>query len=258
MIDSSVLRQVPGMPVVGADGRTIGKATAAYEAADGSGGTFATVATGLFGSSASFFPLHEAQVQDAALVVPYTAEQVQRAQRVAPDEELDAPEERRLLEHYGLLDDTAAAAGSGGPAEVVRSEERLRVGTERVETGRARLRKYVVTETQTRTLPLSHDELRVEREPVTGAVAGLVLGDEEHELVLTEERPLVQKEAVPVERVRLDVDRVQEQVQVSEQVRKEQVDVDTEGPAGRRPAAAAAEQEVVTEVHDELVIEPRH
>ncbi len=52
---------------------------------------------------------------------------------------------------------------------MTRSEEQLRVGTERVEAGRARLRKYVTTETETRTVPVSHEEVRVEREPITDA-----------------------------------------------------------------------------------------
>jgi hypothetical protein len=44
--------------------------------------------------------------------------------------------------------------------------------------------------------------------------------------VLTAEKPVVAKEAVPVERVRLDTETVTDQVQVSEEIRKEQIDVD--------------------------------
>ncbi len=54
---------------------------------------------------------------------------------------------------------------------MTRSEERLHVGTERVTAGRARLRKRIVTETETRTVPVSHEELRIEREPITDANA---------------------------------------------------------------------------------------
>jgi uncharacterized protein (TIGR02271 family) len=114
---------------------------------------------------------------------------------------------------------------------MTRSEEQLRVGTERTEAGRARLRKYVTTETETRTVPVSREEVRVEREPITdanmpAAMDGPAISEEEHEVVLTEERPVVQKEAVPVERVRLDTDTVTENVQVTEDVRKEQIDMD--------------------------------
>jgi uncharacterized protein (TIGR02271 family) len=111
------------------------------------------------------------------------------------------------------------------------SEERVNVGTQRVEAGRARLRKYVVTENVTETVPVSHEEVRVQREPITdanvgNAMDGPAISEEEHEVTLHAERPVVEKEAVPVERVRLDTETVTEQQQVSETVRKEQVDTD--------------------------------
>jgi uncharacterized protein (TIGR02271 family) len=114
---------------------------------------------------------------------------------------------------------------------VTRSEEQLRVGTERVEAGRARLRKYVVTEQQTVQVPVSHEEIRVEREPITdanrdAALSGADITEEEHEVVLTAERPVVTTEAVPVERVRLGTETVTETETVSGQVRKEQIELD--------------------------------
>jgi uncharacterized protein (TIGR02271 family) len=88
-----------------------------------------------------------------------------------------------------------------------------------------------VTETETRTVPVSHEEVRVEREPITdanmpNAMSGPAISEEEHEVVLTAEKPVVAKEAVPVERVRLDTETVTDQVQVSEEIRKERIDVD--------------------------------
>jgi len=114
------------------------------------------------------------------------------------------------------------------------SEERVNVGTQTTEIGRARLRKYVVTENVTQTVPVSHEEVRIEREPITeanrgAAYDGPAISEEEHEVVLHGERPVVEKEAVPVERVRLDTDTVTTQEQVSETVRKEQVDTDVDG-----------------------------
>ncbi|MGX5653388.1 DUF2382 domain-containing protein [Geodermatophilus nigrescens] len=147
----------------------------------------------------------------------------------------------------GVYDDVRGAVGhdTSGPTTdnaMTRSEEHLNVGTQRVEAGRARLRKYVVTENVTQTVPVSHEEVRVEREPITdanygNAMDGPAISEEEHEVVLHAERPVVQKEAVPVERVRLDTQTVTEQQQVSEQVRKEQIEVDgdtaTRGIDGR-------------------------
>jgi uncharacterized protein (TIGR02271 family) len=122
---------------------------------------------------------------------------------------------------------------------MTRSEERLNVGTRTEEVGRARLRKYVVTENVTETVPVSREEARVEREPVTDAntgdaLEGPAISEAEHEVTLTAERPVVEKEAVPVERVRLDKETVTDQEQVSETVRKEEIDVDDEDPDRRR------------------------
>ena len=114
---------------------------------------------------------------------------------------------------------------------MTRSEERLNVGTRSEEVGRARLRKYVVTENVTETVPVSREEVRVEREPITDANVGQALdgpaiSEEEHEVTLHAERPVVEKEAVPVERVRLDKETVTEQERVAADVRKEEIEVD--------------------------------
>ena len=111
------------------------------------------------------------------------------------------------------------------------SEERLNVGTRSEEVGRARLRKYVVTENVTETVPVSREEVRLEREPITDANIGNALDgpaicEEEHEVTLHAERAVVEKEAVPVERVRLDKETVTEHETVTEGVRKEEIEVD--------------------------------
>jgi uncharacterized protein (TIGR02271 family) len=114
---------------------------------------------------------------------------------------------------------------------MTRSEERVNVGTETVPAGKARLRKYVVTENVTQTVPVRREEVRLEREPITegnrgAALDGPDISEEEHEVTLNEERVVVDKEAVPVERVRLDTETVTDEQQVNEEVRKEQIDLD--------------------------------
>ena len=116
---------------------------------------------------------------------------------------------------------------------MTRSEEQLRVGTETRETGRARLRKHVVTEQQNVTVPVSREEVTVEREPITdanrgAARSGPAISEEEHEVTLRAERPVVEKEAVPVERVRLGTQTHTEHETVGGEVRKEQIEVDTD------------------------------
>jgi uncharacterized protein (TIGR02271 family) len=122
---------------------------------------------------------------------------------------------------------------------MTRSEEQLRVGTETREAGRARLRKHVVTEQQQVSVPVSHEEVRVEREPITDAnrgdaYDGPAISEEEHEITLRAERPVVSTEAEAVERVRLDTHTVTEQETVRGDVRKEQIEVDTDDPISQR------------------------
>ena len=145
---------------------------------------------------------------------------------------------------------TYAAAGAAdtvghdtsGPSTddaMTRSEERLSIGTERQATGRARLRKYVITENVTRTVPVQREEIRLEREPITDgniseATSGPDISEAEHEVVLHEERAIVDKETVPVERVRLDTETVADEVTVDEQVRKERIEADGVDDINRR------------------------
>jgi uncharacterized protein (TIGR02271 family) len=97
----------------------------------------------------------------------------------------------------------------------------------------------VVNENVTQTVPVTREEVRVEREPITdanmgNAMDGPAISEEEHEVTLHAERPVVEKEAVPVERIRLDKDIVTDQEQVSADVRKEQVEVDGAADSDRR------------------------
>ncbi|WP_405911420.1 PRC and DUF2382 domain-containing protein [Streptomyces longwoodensis] len=139
---------------------------------------------------------------------------------------------------------TAGTAGTAGRARadagvrrdvgtdddaMTRSEEQMHVGVERREAGRARLRKYVVTEEEERTVPVRHEEARIVREPITeenrdAALSGPDIAEAEHEVVLHEERPVVETEAVPVERVRLTTEELTEQETVRGPVRKERIE----------------------------------
>ena len=117
------------------------------------------------------------------------------------------------------------------------SEEQLEVDTRQRETGRARLKKYIVSDQVQETVPVRREEARVEREPITDAnidqaTSGPELTESEHEVVLREEEPVVEKRVVPKERVRLDKETTTEEREISEEVRREEVDVDDD--AGRR------------------------
>jgi uncharacterized protein (TIGR02271 family) len=262
VIEVSRLRELVGKTLLGRSGVRVGKVTAVYQSLDGEG-TFATVRTGLFGNHSSFVPLVEADLHGDNVHVPYDKELIDGAPRVADEQELGPEEEDRLFEHYGLGAAAARpAAAPTGDGVMTRSEERLHVGTERVETGRARLRKYVVTETETRTVSVSHEELRVVREPLAPGAAGVPqvteLSEEVHEVVLSAERPVVQREVVPVERIRLSTETITGEETITEPVRKEQVEVLSDLPvAAPTTPPPAPPQEFETVTKTELFVAPR-
>lgn len=241
-----------GGNVVDNDGDKIGSIGQIYLDDRSGQPAWVTVKTGLFGGGESFVPLREAEVTGDDLRVPYEKDKVKDAPRVKDaDSHLSEDEEGELYRYYGVggadydttydtsNQDAVSSHGdtghdTSGPdtdSAMTRSEEQLNVGTETRETGRARLRKYVVTENVSTTVPVSHEEVRLEREPITDgnrddALSGGDITSEEHDVVLTEERVVVNKETVPVERVRVEKDTVTEEQQVNEEVRKEEIELD--------------------------------
>jgi uncharacterized protein (TIGR02271 family) len=124
----------------------------------------------------------------------------------------------------------AVAATETGDA-LIRSEEELEVGTERARRGRAGVRKQVRTEQVERTVPVEREELRVEREPIPAGErarpeVGAEVGEDEQTIELYEERPVVNKQVVPKERVRVAKEVVAGEERVSEEVRKEELAID--------------------------------
>jgi uncharacterized protein (TIGR02271 family) len=264
MIDSNSISQLFGARVTDRNGDKIGTVQQVYVDQTDGHAQFVTVNTGLFGTSESFVPVEDATFAGEDLTVAYDKATVKDAPRIDADGALNEDEEARLYSHYGLgggtsstttdpdVDTTAGAnvvdtdrtddvstttsaghdtSGPNTDEAMTRSEEQLHVGTETTQAGRARLRKYVVTEQETVTVPVSHDEVRLEREPITDANAsaaldGPALSEEEHEVVLNEERVVVDKEAVPVERVKLGTETVTEQQQVTEDVSHEEIELD--------------------------------
>jgi uncharacterized protein (TIGR02271 family) len=247
-----------GQQLRGGDGEKLGSIEEIYLDAETNEPEWALVNTGLFGSKHSFVPLRGADEADGGVTVPFDKATVKDAPKMDPDGRLSQEEEAQLYRHYGLdyseqrsdsglpegdagQTQTETTGGTGGPGQdlsgpntddaMTRSEEELQVGTREREAGRARLRKYVVEDQVTQTVPVRREEVRVEREPITDAnvdqaTDGPAISEEEHEVVLHAEEPVAEKRVVPKERVRMDKDVHTEEQQISENVRKEQIDVD--------------------------------
>jgi uncharacterized protein (TIGR02271 family) len=241
------LSNLSGATVRSASGDKIGTVSQVYLDDRTSRPEWVTVKTGLFGAKESFVPLAASRFDGEELVVDATKAQVSGAPKVDDGDHLSEQDEAEIYRYYGISDSQATGYGvAGGEATgavgqdtsgpntddaMTRSEERLVAGTEDVEAGRARLRKYVVTETQRVDVPVSHEEVRLEREPITdanrdAAYSGGDITEEEHEITLRAERPVVSTETEPVERVRLGTETVTGTETVSGEVRKEQVELD--------------------------------
>lgn len=274
MITKQQAQEMIGSTVYGSDQQKVGKVGHIFLDNQTDSPAFATVRTGMFGQRESFVPLDGADMRDGDIRVPYDSTRINEAPNVdAEAGNLSPGEERELYHHYGLSQgpsegspgattgagtgdrtaaETSRSATNTGTGErtagetsrsatdeeaMTRSEERLHVGKESVETGRARLRKYVVTENVEQTVPVSHEEVRVEREPITDesrdrAAAEPEFTESEQEVTLHEERAVTSKEEVPVERVRLTKETKTEQQRISDQVRKEEIEEDL--PENRR------------------------
>src|SRR6266496_2058764 len=252
-----------GRTMVDPAGSKIGTIADIYLDEDTGQPEWATVTTGLFGTRQSFVPLAQARALGDSVQVPYDKDRVKSAPGMQAGGQLSQEEEADLYRHYGLdytesrsdsglpagtgqnidprdrdgvyddVQDTAVGRDVSGPTTddaMTRSEEELRVGTTQRERGRVRLRKYVTTEQRQVTVPVQREEVRVEREPITDANVGAAtrgpeISEEEHEVVLSEEEPLVEKRVVPKERVRLGKQTVTEREQVGGEVRQEHIEV---------------------------------
>jgi uncharacterized protein (TIGR02271 family) len=252
------LENMEGRTAVDTDGTKLGKIGQVYLDDRTSQPLWVTISTGMFGTKESFAPLYGSRADGDNLQLAVTKDMVKGAPGVDADGHIGESENDALYDYYaGYLGDGTLQAGddehqdhsaggredlanrdgiqgrdTSGPTTddaMTRSEERLHVGTENVEAGRVRLRKHVVTENVTQTVPVSHEEVRLEREPITDANRGQAMSggditEEEHEMTLHAERPVTSKNTVAVERVRLGRETVTEDHEVSETLRKEQID----------------------------------
>ena len=221
---------------------------------------FVSVSHGLFGGGDSIVPLRGHTLENGDLHLAFAKDRIEDAPDLDENGHLTNADQEAFYRHYGLegveertkYETGAAGAGAAGAAagerteatdanraaateqrdangEIIRSEEQLNVGKERVESGQVRLRKYVVHETENVEVPVEREEVRVSREPITDADRANYdgnIGEQEASVTLHEDRVNVSKESVPVEKVSLDKDVVRDTEQVTEDVAKERIETD--------------------------------
>ncbi|QFZ22546.1 DUF2382 domain-containing protein [Saccharothrix syringae] len=223
---------------------------------------WASVHTGLFGLKETFVPIQDADMGNGTITVHVDKQKVKDAPKIdVDDQHMSQEQQDELYAYYDLipgrrsgehdrLPASGRAAGTGhtgtgrsamgrdamgrqtgrhagrpGDDAVTRYEEDVQVGTRDVEAERVRLVKHTVTEQRDVTVPVEREEFRVVREPVRGEPTGRPFADEEAEVFLHRQEPVVEKTAKPVEQVRLEKETRTDQQHVRGQVRKEEVDV---------------------------------
>ena len=197
----SEVEQWFGQKVVGGDGSSIGTIKDVYLDDATNQPEWLVVSTGALGG-VSVVPIVEAHRQGDEVHVPYGKDLVKSAPYSNADGEISQEEERRLYDHYGL----------------VYSEHRSSSGWAQYD-----------------------EDVQPDPEPVMPVVPppppppppAAATAVEEREVVLYEEVPVVEKRVVPRERVRLGKDTVTEQVDVTGEVRREQIEVEGVEHAGR-------------------------
>jgi uncharacterized protein (TIGR02271 family) len=203
--------------------------------------TWISVRTGAFGSRESIVPLAGSQLGPEGLSLAVRKDVIAEAPAIDAGAELDMAVIDRLNRHYHLTrsevrQPRTSYADETRPAELTTFEEQPHIGTEAVESGTVRLRKVVVTEPVETTVPLRHEEVRIERVPVgeAGATPGHRFAEESAEITLHAERPTIAKESVPVETVRLVAETHMDQKRVGDEVRRERIEIEDQKGGGAR------------------------
>lgn len=247
-----------GRSMVGANGGELGQIVDIYVDEDSNQAEWATIRT-VGRDQVRFVPLARAQAEGDALVVPWDHSLVDTSPALPYDGALTESEEAALYRHYDLAranatppadtlgpdvvrsDSATPAADTSTAAAVTRSEEELRVTTVPREAGRVRLRKWVEKEHVSHIVPVAHEEVRVERQPINAAnvdeaLADAQLGATEYEVVLHEDQVVAAKVAVPKERVHVEKTVVTEDQRVQAELRKERVDIERTDVSSGPPA----------------------
>jgi uncharacterized protein (TIGR02271 family) len=219
-----------GARVTGADGKVVGTIEQVFR--DDVDGTpaWARVRSGKIGR---FVPLGSCQVTAEGVSIPFDAQKIMGAPNIDAGQHMSAAQAEELTRYYGLTIPTQQPRSQMTEGQLteqnwlLRQEERMQVGKELLETGRVRLHKYVDVESVEQPVHVFHEEYEVERIPFTGDERfSADLAEGEQEIILHEERAVLRKEIVPVERVRLRPKRVEEDTTVRDEVRRERIEIE--------------------------------
>ena len=202
------------------------------------------VKMGFLGTHSTLIPFEMATVDDErkTIVLSTDKETAKNGPSFDDDREITSEFEIEVYSYYGLqqsgsTEESGAYSDYSGTTNgtdvderdelrVQRTEEELVAGTREVEAGSMRVRKRVRTDREQIEVPTRHEEVSVERVPVSGEATEAEIGEDEVVVPVTEEEVVVGKRAVVKEEVRVRKDVVEDTEVVEEDVRREEIDVE--------------------------------
>jgi uncharacterized protein (TIGR02271 family) len=228
-LSSVRLDEMRGAPVYDSTGDKIGKVEEIFYDMQSRVPEWVGIGTGVFGTKRVLVPVEGAQVTEDGLLVAYDKEHVKDSPDI-DDEEISAECEAELRAYYALQNGSSQSAASRAAVDedpaITRSEEEIQVGKRSEQAGTARLRKWVETEPVALDVELRREVVRVTREPIDQPVADHDFSEQEIEVPLHQEKPVVQKQAVAKERVSLEKDVQSDTTRVEDELKKERVEVE--------------------------------
>ena len=222
------LRELRNAPVYTADGEEFGHVGEIWYDEDSREARYLKVGRGALGLRAVFVPVQGGTVRDDGFQVPFSREQLESSPELGEDEDWTEEREHELSSYYAGNDVRRErhTSVSDADAAITRSEEEIQVGKRDVEAGQVRLSKWVETEPVEMDVDLRRETARVTREPIDEPASGADFSEKEIEVPLRSEEAVVEKQAVAKERIGIEKDVETEQRTISDEVRKERVDVD--------------------------------
>lgn len=240
------LAELRGAPVYDSVGAKIGSVEEIFLDNDTNQPEWIGLGTGVFGTKRVLVPVKGAQIKDGAVEVAYAKDHVKDGPDIDADE-ISQETERELYAFYGLeyserRSESGLPEGGAPPPppprrkgqDVTRAEEELQVGKRPVQAGTVRLRKWVETEPVTAEVDVKRETARIEREPINEPVGEGQMGEQQVEVPLEAEQPVVSKQTVAKERVSVDKDVETTPETVTEEVRKEQISLEGDDVETRR------------------------
>jgi uncharacterized protein (TIGR02271 family) len=246
---TSDLDRLIGYAVLDRNNRKIGKIDGIWEDAAGQP-AFLSISTGWLGLGRRYYvPADAAEMNESgkAIRLPYDEDAIKNAPDFDSTSDIDEASETRINEYYRTRGVPASARGAdwaatgeteaapkSGEAEKEKmqlKEEELNVGKRTVESGGVRIRKVVRGETVNQPVELEHEEVEVEKVPASGdRPADAAFKEDEVFIPLRREVADVSKNAKVAEEVRVGKKSESERQNISETLRKEDVEVDKEKP----------------------------